>query len=84
MSMVQDWRKAMPIFGESAKAAYKTLRAWCDPWPGAAPGMDTVSRLALRMFYGKTAEQAVVGEYLYRWNLALRSPVFGVPHCLGQ
>jgi hypothetical protein len=97
MGMIRDWQAAMPLYGEIAQSAFKELREWCDLWPGRVPGMDTVSRLALRIYYGKTVEQAIASEYLYRWNLAVkpfdqceggaRNPavsVFGVPHTLGM
>lgn len=49
------------------------------------PGMDTMTALAIRLEAepGRTAEQAAAREYLYRWHLALTSPVFGVPHAIG-
>lgn len=82
-SLVQQWRRAIVQHRISACAAYDTLKAFYA-WPiGAVPGMDTCSRLAIRIDCGKTVEQAAASEYLYRWHLALRSPVFGVPHTLG-
>jgi hypothetical protein len=98
MGMIQDWRQAMPLHGAQAAEAFKRLQEWCSPWPGSVPGMDTVSRLALRMYYGKTAEQAIVAEYLYRWHLAIlpsdqvlgtrrvnaACSVFGAPHTIGM
>lgn len=47
------------------------------------PGMDTIIRLAWRIECGRTIEEASAREYVYRWSLALNSPVFGVPHALG-
>ncbi len=46
--------------------------------------MDTVYRLALRLYYGRSVQDAAAREYLYRWHLALKSRVFGVPHTLGM
>ena len=48
------------------------------------PGMDTVIRLAVRIDQGRTIDEAAAREYLYRWNLALISPLaFGAPGLLG-
>jgi hypothetical protein len=33
---------------------------------------------------GHSIEDAAAREYLYRWRLALQSPVFGAPHTLGM
>ena len=49
----------------------------------SAPGMATVFRLAFRIYYGRIVEEAAGREYLYRWRLALQSPVFGIPHPIG-
>jgi len=48
------------------------------------PGCDTVIRLAWRMECGRTLQESVAREYIYRWSLALQSPIFGVPHALGM
>lgn len=48
------------------------------------PGMDTIARLAWRIECGHNAESAAGKEYFYRWNLALRSRIFGVPHTIGM
>jgi hypothetical protein len=52
--------------------------------PPRVPGMDTLTRLAWRIRCGRTPEEAAVREYVYRWNLANRSPVFGAPHIIGM
>ena len=84
MSLVRDFREAWARHEHDARAAYPRFRAMLA-WPlPARPGMDTHASLALRMFYGKTADEAVAREYLYRWGLALSSPIFGVPHTLGM
>lgn len=53
------------------------------------PGADTTTRMAERIGFGLTPEQAAAREYLYRWNLALvpsprNAGIFGVIHPLGQ
>jgi hypothetical protein len=48
------------------------------------PGICTVLRLAVRVDCGRTPEEAAAREYLYRWELALQSPIFGVPHTIGM
>jgi hypothetical protein len=83
MSVVTDLREAWPIHEAGARKAYALFIEHCGAAPCRVPGMDTVYRLALRLHYGRTVEEAAAREYLYRWNLALRSPVFGVPHTLG-
>lgn len=69
-------------------AAHEAMRAFSGMWdermPVRVPGMDTVIRLAVRISCGKTIEEAAAKEYLYRWSLALRSPIFGVPHTMGM
>ena len=47
------------------------------------PGMTTAIRLAWRIECGRSVEEAAAGEYIYRWSLALNSPIFGVPHAIG-
>lgn len=49
----------------------------------ARVGMHASHAIAHRLGCGLSVEQSAAREYLYRWNLALRSPVFGVPHTLG-
>lgn len=85
MTMVRDWRAALadPDTARVARTAMGMFKGYCHKGIGPAPGMDTFSRLALRVHYGRTAEQAACREYLYRWNLALTSSVFGVPHAVG-
>lgn len=84
MSIIQDLRAAWPIYEQDAKRAYEIFVDHCEGVkPIRVPGMDTLYRLALRLSYGRSIEEAAAREYVYRWNLALRSPVFGVPHTLG-
>lgn len=68
-----------------AEHAYTLYTALCDGNPPPrVPGMDTVTRLAWRIECGRSAEDAAMREYLYRWNLALRSALaFGAPHTIG-
>ena len=51
--------------------------------PVRVPGCDTAIRLAVRIEVGHSIEVAAAREYLYRWRLALQSPIFGAPHALG-
>ena len=49
------------------------------------PGMDIVIRLAVRIDQGRTIAEAAAREYLYRWNLALISPLLlARAACLGH
>lgn len=85
MSIIQDLRAAWPVFETDARKAYALFVDHCEGVaPIRVPGMDTLYRLALRRYYGRSVEEAAAREYLYRWNLALRSHVFGVPHTLGM
>ena len=70
---------------DEAVEALAILRSWdrCSDMP-RVPGMDTVIRLAVRIDQGRTIDEAAAREYLYRWNLALISPLaFGAPGLLG-
>lgn len=85
MSVIQDLRVAWPLHEADARSAYEVFVSYCDGVaPIRVPGMDTLYRLALRLYYGRTIENAAAREYCYRWHLALRSRVFGVPHTLGM
>lgn len=64
------------------EAALDLLHTW-GSFP-RVPGIATVLRLAVRIDCGRSPEEAAAREYLYRWELALRSPIFGVPHTLGM
>jgi hypothetical protein len=81
MSLFERVRAAWSKNAEEAKQALELLRTWGD-FP-RVPGMDTVLRLAVRIDSGRSSEEAAAREYLYRWELALKSPIFGVPHPLG-
>lgn len=82
-NLVQHLREAWPKWKEQAKEANKLFRSYCAINIGGVPGLATEHRLALRIDLGRTVEEAAAREYLYRWNLALRSSSFGVPHSLG-
>ena len=45
-------------------------------------GCDTYTACLYLACLGRTALEASAREYLYRWSVALTSPVFGVPHPL--
>lgn len=81
MSVLEQIRLAWPKRQVEAVTAMDLLQTWGD-FP-RVPGMDTVIRLAVRIEFGQSLEQAAAREYCYRWELALRSPIFGVPHTLG-
>lgn len=83
MSVMQDARIAYGVYRPQAEQAERILTDWCGRRLERVPGMDTVIRLAYRLYCGRTIEEAAGREYLYRWHLALQSPVFGVPHPIG-
>lgn len=65
--------------------------AWClyvkmcgGKAPPRVPGMATIIRLAWRIQCGRTPQEAAAREYVYRWKLAVQSPIFGVPHLIGM
>ena len=80
-SALQIYREARRTHAAEAHQALALLESWGD-FSGRI-GMDTFTSLAGRIALGRTIEDAVAREYLYRWALALRSPIFGVPHTLG-
>lgn len=83
MTFVEEIRTAVKMHGAEALEARKLLASW---WRGPITqriGMDSATALAHRIYHGKTIEEAAAREYLYRWSIALQSPTFGVPHCLG-
>lgn len=82
-SIVKIVREAMGSHLEEAKLASRLFRSWVSPTLCEGPGMATMPRLAVRCAEGRDTEGAAAREYLYRWSLALTSPVFGVPHTLG-
>jgi hypothetical protein len=83
-TLTQRMRRALVEHGDVADDAYHRFVAYCGGRaPPRVPGCDTIIRLALRIDVGRTAEEAAAREYLYRWSLALTSPIFGVPHTIG-
>lgn len=74
MGIIQDWRAALAAHAGEARQAKVLLDSYVTAPLPRVPGMDTMSRLALRIFYGRTIEQAAAREYLYRWNLAILPP----------
>ena len=82
-TLIEQCRDAMRNHREAARQSYALFVAYCGEPPCRVPGMDTVIRLAVRIDCGRSIEEAAAKEYLYRWMLALRSPIFGVPHLLG-
>jgi hypothetical protein len=98
MSLVQDARNAHALHGFKAWQLYQTYKTWWSGPVPRGPGMDTITRLALRLYYGRTPAEALAREYLYRWGLAIkpadqcigaatRNPcvsIFGAPHTIGM
>lgn len=83
-SLVVIARRAMAAHQFDALRAYDEFVDMCGGRaPPRVPGMDTVIRLAIRIECGRSIEEAAGREYFYRWNLALKSRTFGVPHTLG-
>lgn len=82
MGVLASINKAWPLWRPEAEAALDLLHAW-GSFP-RVPGIATVLRLAVRIDCGRSPEEAAAREYLYRWELALRSPIFGVPHTIGM
>lgn len=66
-----------------AHRAFLAYVRLCGTRLPSVPGMDTEMRLAVRIASGRSVAKAAAAEYLYRWSLALQSPIFGVPHTLG-
>lgn len=68
-------RNAEDAHNLSAQFAFETFRGYCNGrLPPRVPGMDTFTRLAIRIANGKTAEEAAAAEYVYRWHLAIKAP----------
>lgn len=82
MSLMTECLAAWRDYKPEALQAEALLNSWGD-FP-RVPGMDTALRLAHRLAFGRSVEEAAAREYVYRWNLALRSPIFGVPHTIGM
>ena len=74
-STIQDLRTAWPLHKDAARQAFNLFDSYCvDGYRRRVPGMGTTERLCLRIFYGKSIEQAAAAEYLYRWTLAIKAP----------
>jgi hypothetical protein len=97
-TLMEALRAAWLVHGEYvSRVLMPELMTW---WQGPivhVPGMGTNARLALRLHNGKTPEEALAAEYLYRWHLAVkpfdqcegatRNPavsIFGAPHTIGM
>ena len=79
-SVKQAWRQHKA----AASTAFAVYASYCGGVPPPrVPGISTALRLAVRLQQGRSIEEAAAREYLYRWRLALKSPVFGVPHPFG-
>lgn len=98
-SVTQMLRAAWPAHKDGAQLAFALFDSWCsDGMRNRVPGMGTTERLAIRLYQGRTVEQAAAREYLYRWHLAILAPdqcighsvrnpcvsIFGTPHTIGM
>lgn len=101
-SLSQALQKAWPLHKEGAAKALELFDSYCGEATQRrrVPGMGTTERLALRLYAGKSIEEAAAREYLYRWQLAIKAPdqcmlpynstrnpvcsVFGAPHTIGM
>lgn len=84
-SLIELLNTAWPEREYEARAAYDLFVEHCHGVPPVrVPGMDTLYRLAIRLQNGRTIEEAAGREYFYRWNLALKSRTFGIPHTVGM
>ncbi|TAJ74140.1 MAG: hypothetical protein EPO45_17220 [Sphingobium sp.] len=54
-----------------AEAALRIFGSYCSQPMHRIPGCDTVIRLAIRIYQGKSIEEAAAREYSYRWHLFL-------------
>ena len=95
-TLTEMLRAAWPLHRLDAATALDLLYSWCSKPLSRVPGIGTAERLAVRIYRGKSIEQAAAAEYLYRWHLAVkpfdqcggdtRNPccsVFGTPHTIG-
>lgn len=72
MTLLSDWRTAMAADKGEAVKAFDLYQSWLLCKSVRVPGMDTCSRLAIRIHvYSRTIEEAAAREYLYRWNLTI-------------
>ena len=83
MSFRQQLRNMARNWEEVTEAVAIYTHACGGKMPPKVAGYSVEFRMSVRTDVGFTPEQAAAREYLYRWNLALRSRVFGVPHALG-
>ena len=89
---IADWRRLGPMHNamadyyenrQAADLATKLFKRWCT-LPIERGPLPAHIRIGARIAAGATIAEAASREYLYRWNLALRSPIFGAPHALGM
>lgn len=98
-TITETLRAAWPLHKEAAREAFALFDSYCaSGMRRRVPGMGTTERLAIRLYAGKTIEEAAAKEYLYRWYLAIKAPdqcidtcvrnaccsVFGTPHTIGM
>jgi hypothetical protein len=98
MTSIETLRAAWPIHKLDAGKAFDLFASYCSEYGRRrVPGMGTTERLAIRLYAGKSIEEAAAAEYLYRWHLAIKAPdqclvdtvrnpvcsVFGTPHTIG-
>ncbi len=75
MTVIETLRAAWPLHKTEAAQAFTLFDSWCSAaMRRRVPGMGTTERLTIRIYSGKTVEQAAAAEYLYRWHLAIKAP----------
>lgn len=99
-TLIETLRAAWPLHKADAATAFDLFSSYCsDGMRRRVPGIGTTERLAVRLYAGKSIEEAAAAEYLYRWHLAIKAPdqcmlphnstrnpvcsVFGTPHTIG-
>lgn len=81
--MINRIQDTMSNRADDVRASTALYRSWCVGPQVKRIGMGAEHAIAHRLSFGLTLDQAAAREYLYRWNIALQSKVFGAPHSLG-
>lgn len=83
MNMRETIEWALATLPEECTSGVAAYKAYVRGPQVLRIGMSSDQAIIHRIGCGCGATEAAAKEYLYRWNLALRSPVFGCPHTLG-
>ena len=100
-TLTEMLRAAWPLHKADAAKAFDLFASYCsESGRRRVPGTGTTERLAVRLYLGRTIEEAAAREYVYRWSLAIKAPdqcmlshnstrnpvcsVFGTPHTIGM